>query len=384
MADVMREESLLRSFFSDTFGAEIITLRPHDIASGPLTGHFIFEAETDFDGGSSFWVFTAPELAAYPQSGMLPQEALTFHLANFQEDAPRPEAIEPAWCGERSEVEINQRAFVPAIETQEVFPAVPALPSLYPTLIPEKDPKPVDKFMIGGADLQYLQITLAPGDRVVAEPGAFLIMTTGVEMKTMAMDDLAENRSTGQRILQPLKRLVTGERFFVAVFQNKSQTDQTVLFTPPHPGGIVTLPMHSLGEVTCHRGSFLCGLGDVGVTPGMAKRLAAGLFSGEGLLLQKLFGSGQAFISGGGNMICQSIPPGGTLRIESGSLMAWQSSLAFDIALNKGYNLFAGEGLFLTTLVNQTDQPAKAWIQTVPFQRLAQKIHSLAPRPQKG
>ena len=350
---------MLQRFFEVNYDARILDLIPHDISSGPLSGHILYEVETDFSGGQRFWAFIHPEMAVYPVAGMQASEILTFHLKREGSPSPNQTVAEPP----------------PSPVTE-----IPIAPTRLATPAPMvgNPPRPAP-YTIGGNDLQYLEVNLAPGQRVVAEPGALLMMTEGVEMSTSPWDNLREDRTVGRRLLDPLKRLVSGESLLVALFRNETLHSQTVLFTPPHPGSIVALTLAEGQTLVCQRGAFLCALGEIEIAPMVAKRLAAGIFSGAGLLLQKLQGIGEVFCSGGGTLVEHTIDPGRQIRIETGALVAWQAQLTLDVTFNRGYNLFAGEGLFLSTLHNPTDVAAKAWIQTVPFQRLAQKIHQLAP-----
>jgi uncharacterized protein (AIM24 family) len=101
------------------------------------------------------------------------------------------------------------------------------------------------------------------------------------------------------------------------------------------------------------------------------KRLGAGLFGGEGFILQRLTGDGWAFIHAGGAMHERTLAPGETLRVDTGCIVAFQPSVSYDIQLVGGIKtaLFGGEGLFFATLRG----PGRIWLQSLPLSRLARR-----------
>lgn len=379
MSDVILAEKQIQDFLRDNFGAKVFDMVPHTIVDGPFAGHEIFEVETDFQGGSSFWAINHPQIAVRPHGGHTINKALEEFsrelcplLTQFSSKRNVPEP--------HLEVENKPSPVLPAasgpMTVEEATPRhVPDGPA---RLAPQMSPE--EKFYIGGTtDQQYVVANLAPGEGILAEPEALLFMTDGIEMKTVALNGV-EGGSLIQKLSNPLRRVVSGENFFVTAFRNILTTPQNVAFAAPHLGSIIPFPLNQAGSITCQRGAYLCGTPDVAVAPVLAKKLAAQLFSGEGLLLQKISGVGLAFIHVGGSVIHRNISPGESLRIESGSLAAWDSALDFSVKMNKGMNLFGGEGLWLSSLKNTGDAPMSAWIQTLPFERLAQRIHAKAPQ----
>jgi len=102
------------------------------------------------------------------------------------------------------------------------------------------------------------------------------------------------------------------------------------------------------------------------------------LFGGEGFILQKLEGDGMAFIHAGGTIVGKELARAETLRVDTGCLVAFQPSVTYDIQFTGGIKntLFGGEGLFLVTLTG----PGKAYLQSLPFSRLADRVYAAAPR----
>ncbi len=227
-------------------------------------------------------------------------------------------------------------------------------------------------YRLVGDDMQAVIITLDPGESVRAEAGAMMYMTDGIKMET----------STGGGFWAGLKRAVAGESFFITTFTGQGTARSEVAFSAPYPGKIVALDLTMLGgEMICQRDSYLCSAGGIEVTVAFTKKFGAGLFGGEGFILQKLTGRGWAFIHAGGAITDMVLKPGETLRVDTGCLVAMQPSVTYDIQLAGGVKtaLFGGEGLFLTTLTG----PGHVWLQTLPFSRIADRVVKAAGGFQK-
>lgn len=225
-------------------------------------------------------------------------------------------------------------------------------------------------YEIFGDDMQGVSVTLDPGERVRAEPGAMMWMEDGIEMAT----------STGGGLLKGLKRAIGGESFFITTYTNEGGGPATVGFSADYPGKIVPVDL-SRGEVLCQRDAYLCSAHGVEVAVAFTKRFGAGLFGGEGFVLQRLSGDGLAFINAGGHVLERMLAPGELLRVDTGCVVGFEASVDYNIQMMKGVKtmLFGGEGLFFATLRG----PGKVWIQTTPFSRLADRVMSAA-RGSKG
>ena len=218
-------------------------------------------------------------------------------------------------------------------------------------------------YRIHGDDLQMVEIMLDPGEGVRAETGTMTFMEDGIEMET----------TTGGGLLQGLKRALVGESFFISTFINRSSRRASVAFAAPYPGKIIPLDLREEGgEFLCQRDAYLCSALGVEVDIAFTKRLGAGLFGGEGFILQRLRGDGMAFIHAGGTIIEKHLQPGQTLQVDTGCIVGFSATVTYDIRFVKGFKniLFGGEGLFLATLTG----PGKVYLQSLPFSRLAARI----------
>lgn len=228
-------------------------------------------------------------------------------------------------------------------------------------------------YRIHGDDMQLVEVELDPGEGVMAEAGAMTFMTDGVELLT----------STGGGVFKGLKRMFTGESFFITTFYNRGSGKAQVAFGAPYPGKIVPLDLGALGgRFLCQKDAFLCAAHGTDVKIAFTKKLGAGLFGGEGFILQELTGDGMAFIHAGGTVIRRDLGPGESLRVDTGCLAAFAPSVSYDIQFVGGFKnaLFGGEGLFYARLTG----PGPVYLQSLPFSRLADRISAAARFQQKG
>ncbi|PKM76345.1 MAG: TIGR00266 family protein [Firmicutes bacterium HGW-Firmicutes-15] len=218
-------------------------------------------------------------------------------------------------------------------------------------------------YQIYGDDMQIVEIELDPGEGVRAEAGAMMFMEQGIEMQT----------STGGGIFKGFKRAITGESFFITTFLNNGNRKSKLAFGAPYPGSVIVLDLARLGgKFICQKDSFLCSARGVEVEVAFTKRIGAGLFGGEGFILQRLEGDGLAFVHAGGTLIEKNLVAGETLRVDTGCLAAMATTVDYDIQFVGGFknSLFGGEGLFLAKLTG----PGLVYLQSLPLSRLADRI----------
>ena len=221
----------------------------------------------------------------------------------------------------------------------------------------------VIEYRLHGDDLQMVEIILDPGEGVRAETGTMTFMEDGIEMET----------TTGGGILKGLARAIAGEKFFITTFHNRSNHKASVAFAAPYPGKIVSVDLgQENGTFICQRDAYLCSAQGIDISVAFSKRLGAGLFGGEGFILERLEGDGLAFIHAGGTIIEKQLAAGQTLRVDTGCLVGFSATVDYDISFVKGFKnvLFGGEGLFLATLRG----PGRVLLQSLPLSRLADRI----------
>ena len=217
-------------------------------------------------------------------------------------------------------------------------------------------------YKLVGDDMQAVFITLDPGETVQAESGAMMYMENDIEAST----------ELGGGIFGGVKRLVSGESLFIALFTNNGSERRRVAFAAPYPGKIIPLNLVETGPMLCQRDAYLCSAYGIKIDMAFTKRLGAGFFGGEGFILQKLTGDGYVFIHAGGTVIKHELKSGESVNVDTGCLVALQESVTYDIKMVKGIKtaLFGGEGLFYANLAG----PGTVYLQTLPFSRMADRV----------
>lgn len=231
-------------------------------------------------------------------------------------------------------------------------------------------------YEIIGDDLQAVVITLDPQEACVAEAGAMMYMEDDLEMATQL--SMKDGGGIFGRLFEAGKRMVAGESFFITMFANKGARRRRVAFAAPYPGHVVALDLREHnGPVICQKDAFLCAAYGTQVDIAFNRRLGAGFFGGEGFILQRLTGDGYAFLHAGGSVTRHELAPGETLRVDTGCIVGFETTIDYDIKFVGGVKtaLFGGEGLFHAVLRG----PGTAWLQTLPFSRLADRILACAP-----
>lgn len=224
-----------------------------------------------------------------------------------------------------------------------------------------------------GDDVQAVVLSLNTGETVRAEAGAMLYMSDSIEMSTQV--GTGKDGGMVGALMSGLKRAVSGDSFFITTFTAGGQAGQ-VAFAGPYPGKIMPVNLQETGTLLCQRDSYLCSDTEVDVSIAFTRKFGAGFFGGEGFILQKLSGRGQAYIHSGGGILPFDLAAGQSLRVDTGCLVAMTENVTYDIQMAKGIKnmFFGGEGLFMAHLKG----PGKVWLQILPFSRLANRIMSAA------
>lgn len=234
-------------------------------------------------------------------------------------------------------------------------------------------------FQIFGEEMQYVEITLDPQEACIAEAGAFMFMDPGIEMETIFGDGSGKDEQGGLmgKLLGAGKRVITGESLFMTIFANTSSKRQDVAFASPYPGSVIPVDLSKHGNaLLCQKDAFLCAAKGISVGIAFQRKLGAGIFGGEGFILQKLEGDGLAFVHASGAVVEKTLAAGETMRVDTGCLVAFEENVDYDVQFVKGVKtaIFGGEGLFYAALTG----PGKIWLQSLPFSRLAKKVLSTA------
>ncbi len=221
-------------------------------------------------------------------------------------------------------------------------------------------------YEIIGTTLQTLDIRLNAGESVYTESGGMAWMRGNIAMST----------DTRGGLLKGLARSLAGESLFLTTYTCK-ESDALITFTPEAPGSILPVDLRSGEMRICQKDAFMVAQDTVQLEMHFRKKLGAGLFGGEGFILQKLTGPGMAWVEIAGEVREYELKPGEKMQVDPGHIAMYEPSVNYDIQRVKGAKniLFGGEGLFLATLTG----PGKIWLQSLPLSNLAAKLTKYMP-----
>ncbi len=232
-------------------------------------------------------------------------------------------------------------------------------------------------FKIHGDDMQYVRVGLDHGETVIAEAGMMMYMEDGIAFEAKLGDGSSADEGMLTKLVKAAARAATQESLFLTHFTNTGDGRKVVAFAAPYPGKIVPLDLAELGgDLLCQKDAFLAAALGTQISIAFNKRFGAGLFGGEGFILQRLLGDGKAFIHACGTVQKRRLD-GQRLRVDPGCLLAFTKGIEYDIqrAGNLKTMLFGGESPFLATLTGT----GIVWLQSLPFSRLATRIVQSVP-----
>ena len=220
---------------------------------------------------------------------------------------------------------------------------------------------------IKGTTMPILEVALAQGEYVVTPHGELAWMTTSIQMsQTMS----AGAGGGGGGLMGGLKRMLGGGGLFLTRYDGPG----SVTFAAKVPGHIVPVDISGGHSYLVHRHGWLCGTPGITPSVGLQQSFRAGLYGGDGFILQKLDGEGRAWIELGGEVTSYELPPGQTILVHPGHIGMFQGTVQFSITRVQGIAnmMFGGDGLHLVALTG----PGRVWLQSMPLPMLA---HALSP-----
>ena len=222
------------------------------------------------------------------------------------------------------------------------------------------------QFKISGSIMESVDIHLKQGESVYTESGGMAWMRGSFDMDTSTRGGLGAG----------IGRVLAGESLFLTTYTCKSP-DGLITFTPEFPGKVIDLKLEAGQSMICQKDAFMCAEESVKLEMHFRKKLGAGLFGGEGFILQKVSGPGTAFVEIPGEVRKFELGAGEEIKVDPGHIAMFEPSVEYDITSVKGLKnvLFSGEGLFLATLKG----PGKVWLQSLPLSNLAMKLARYMP-----
>ncbi len=221
------------------------------------------------------------------------------------------------------------------------------------------------EYSIQGDNLQVARVMLKPGQEIYAEAGKMVYKTANVHWETRM-----SGGSIGDKILGAIRRTVIGESVFLTYFRSDGPGE--VGFAGHYPGKLTVFDLEPGRSVLAQRDAFVLAESSVQLNIALVKRLGAGLFGGEGFILEQLTGPGKVFIHGGGDFVEFNLNIGEQLQVSTGCIVAFDDTITYDIQVAGGIKtaLFGGEGFFLATLTG----PGRVVIQSLTVERLRREL----------
>jgi uncharacterized protein (TIGR00266 family) len=228
---------------------------------------------------------------------------------------------------------------------------------------------------ITGTTMPVLEFLLDANDSIISEAGQLSWMTSSIQMTTHTQF------AGGGGIFGAIKRVAGGGSLFMTEYRAMGAQGE-IAFATKLPGHIVPVEVSTGAEYLIHRHGFLCATPQVQLGVGFQQSLGAGIFGGDGFLLQRVSGQGMAWLELSGELVVRDLQPGEVLRVHPGHVGAFQASVSFQITTVPGIKniIFGGDGLFLAALTG----PGRVWLQTLPIAKLAHELLEYMPRPSEA
>ena len=222
------------------------------------------------------------------------------------------------------------------------------------------------QYEIKGAPLPVLVCTLEAEESMVTESGSMAWMSENMEMTTTS------NGGVGK----VFSRMVSGERLFQNVYTARGGQG-LVAFASSFPGEILAVDIAPGKDIIVQKTCYLASQRSVELSMFFRKKLGAGLFGGEGFIMQRLSGSGMAFAEVDGELVEYTLGPGQQMVVDTGNVLGFEGGVSIDIQQVKGLKnkLLGGEGFFNTVLTG----PGKIWLQTMPISGVAAALLPYIP-----
>ncbi len=215
------------------------------------------------------------------------------------------------------------------------------------------------QYELKGGVFPVVVCQLADGEKMITEKGSMVWMTPNMEMET-----------SGGGLGKMFSKAFSGESMFQNIYTARGAG--MITFGSSFPGRILALDVAPGREYILQKTAFLASEAGVQLSIHFNKKFGAGLFGGEGFIMQRLSGSGTAFVEVDGELVEYTLAPGQQMIVDTGNVLGFEPSVSIDIQQVKGIKnkLLGGEGFFNTVLTG----PGKIWLQTMPISGVASAI----------
>ena len=213
------------------------------------------------------------------------------------------------------------------------------------------------KYQILGDTRPVVVCELENGEKMITEGGGMSWMSPNMKMET----------TTNGGIGKAFGRMFSGEKIFQNIYT--AQGNGMIAFASSFPGSIKAFDIAPGQEMIFQKSAFLAGESGVEMSVFFNKKLGAGLFGGEGFIMQRISGYGTVFAEFDGHVVEYELQPGQQIVVDTGHLAAMTATCSIDIQAVPGVKnmLFGGEGVFNTIISG----PGHVWLQTMPISNVA-------------
>ena len=221
-------------------------------------------------------------------------------------------------------------------------------------------------YQIMGETVPAVEFTLNKGESIYTQSGSMSWKTPNIKMETNTRGGLAKG----------LGRMLAGESLFMNTYTSEADNEK-IAFSSRVPGSVLPIDLTNSTGIIIQKGAFLCAENSIDCQITLTKRFSAGLFGGEGFILEKLSGNGTTFLEIDGDKKELELAAGQVIQVDTGNVVAFETTISYEVETVKGLGniFFGGEGLFLTRLTG----PGKVVLQTLNFNDFAGRIISLIP-----
>ena len=220
------------------------------------------------------------------------------------------------------------------------------------------------RYDIKGGTFPVVVCQLENGEKMITEKGSMVWMSPNIQMSTQ-----------GGGLGKMFSKAFSGESMFQNIYT--ANGNGMITFGSSFPGTIKPVEISPSNEMIVQKSAFLASEAGVNLSVHFNKRFSAGLFGGEGFIMQRLSGHGTAFVEIDGDLVEYNLRPGEKIVVDTGNVAGFTTDVKMEIQQVPGLKnkLFGGEGLFNTVLTG----PGKIWLQTMPIARVAASIIPYIP-----
>ncbi|MGN0549622.1 MAG: TIGR00266 family protein [Acutalibacteraceae bacterium] len=220
------------------------------------------------------------------------------------------------------------------------------------------------RYDIKGGTFPVVVCQLENGEKMITEKGSMVWMSPNIQMSTQ-----------GGGLGRMFSKAFSGESMFQNIYT--ANGNGMITFGSSFPGTVKAIEISPSNEMIVQKSAFLASEAGVNLSVHFNKRFSAGLFGGEGFIMQRLSGHGTAFVEIDGDLVEYDLRPGEKIVVDTGNVAGFTTDVKMEIQQVPGLKnkLFGGEGLFNTMLTG----PGKIWLQTMPIARVAASIIPYIP-----